>query len=161
MAAADGKKGTEMSEVNQVIRGLHEMAMALAEEAILAKGGNTKEAHRLYRQAFFYEALAAHLVSEGEESEPLCPILYHSAAALALDCADAEVLEAIEGLHYKYRVERVDGKPVGFCCVLEPEKDPVARIALRAYAKATLDEQLRQDLLKVLEELEESNPTGA
>lgn len=39
------------------------------------------------------------------------------------------------GLIEKYRVERVDGKPVGWSFVLE-DKDPLTPIALRAYAAA-------------------------
>lgn len=39
------------------------------------------------------------------------------------------------GLYGKYRVEKVNGKPVGECFVLE-EHDPLALPALRAYAEA-------------------------
>lgn len=39
------------------------------------------------------------------------------------------------GLYRKYRVERVDGKPVDWCFVLQ-DTDPLAVPALLAYAKA-------------------------
>lgn len=39
------------------------------------------------------------------------------------------------GLYEKYRVQRTDGKPLtGRVFVLQPETDPHARAALRAYA---------------------------
>lgn len=38
------------------------------------------------------------------------------------------------GLYGKYRVEKVNGKPIGECFVLE-EHDPFALAALRAYAE--------------------------
>lgn len=38
------------------------------------------------------------------------------------------------GLYAKYRVERVDGKPIGEVFVLEPERDPYAASALEGYA---------------------------
>lgn len=39
------------------------------------------------------------------------------------------------GLYEKYKVERVDGKPVGICLVLEL-KDPNARAGIKAFADA-------------------------
>ncbi|ORA25213.1 hypothetical protein BST13_33220 [Mycobacterium aquaticum] len=39
------------------------------------------------------------------------------------------------GLYGKYRVEKVNGKPLGQCFVLE-EHDPHAMAALRAYAES-------------------------
>jgi len=41
------------------------------------------------------------------------------------------------GLYGKYRVEKVNGKPVGECFVLE-EHDPHAVAALRAYAQSCI-----------------------
>lgn len=49
------------------------------------------------------------------------------------------------GLYEKYDV-REDGEPVEGCFVLEPESDPAARKALLAYADATDDEALADDL---------------
>lgn len=40
-----------------------------------------------------------------------------------------------DGLTHKYDVRRVDGKPVRWCFVLE-DTDPLARVALVAYAEA-------------------------
>lgn len=135
------------------IQALHEKAMAFAEAAAVAeRGGDLAKTLQLSRLAFWCEAAAANLVPDDGDVEPTRSVLYRSAAALALDCADDEVLDAINGLYRKYVVRRTDGKPVDFCFVLEPEKDPAARIALRVYAEATPNEQLRKDLLAVLEE---------
>jgi hypothetical protein len=41
------------------------------------------------------------------------------------------------GLYGKYRVEKINGKPVGTCFVLE-ERDPHAVAALRAYAESCI-----------------------
>ena len=49
------------------------------------------------------------------------------------------------GLYGKYRVEK-DGEVIEECFVLEPENDPAARIALAAYAEATEDQELTDDL---------------
>lgn len=54
------------------------------------------------------------------------------------------------GLYGKYRVEKVNGKPVGECFVLE-QHDPYAAIALLAYAEACKDEYapLALDLIEM------------
>lgn len=49
------------------------------------------------------------------------------------------------GLFGKYSVEK-DGEPVEACFVLEPEDDPAAREALVAYADATENDALAEDL---------------
>lgn len=52
-----------------------------------------------------------------------------------------------KGLYGKYIITRSDGTPVnGRCFILRPDKDPAAVTALQAYAAATDDEQLRDDL---------------
>ncbi|MEH3142497.1 MAG: hypothetical protein PGN37_20460 [Mycobacterium kyogaense] len=43
------------------------------------------------------------------------------------------------GMYPKYRVEKINGKPVGQCFVLE-EHDPHAIAALRAYAESCADQ---------------------
>lgn len=53
--------------------------------------------------------------------------------------------EGQNGLYQKYRVEK-DGEPQEGCFVLKPESDPAARAALLAFADATDDEELAQDL---------------
>lgn len=51
------------------------------------------------------------------------------------------------GLYGKYIITKADGTPVtDRCFVLKPDKDPAAVAALQAYAAATDDEQLRDDL---------------
>lgn len=53
----------------------------------------------------------------------------------------------LNGLYDKYVVTKADGTPVyDRCFVLKPSKDPVAVKALQAYAFATDDDQLRDDL---------------
>lgn len=51
------------------------------------------------------------------------------------------------GLYDKYDV-RKDGEPVEDCFVLEPENDHAARMALIAYADATDNEELADDLIE-------------
>ena len=56
-----------------------------------------------------------------------------------------------DGLRQKYRVYKAkDNTPVKGCFVLRPEKDPAARIALEAYAKATDNKALSDDILAAL-----------
>lgn len=55
------------------------------------------------------------------------------------------------GLRQKYRVCKAkDNTPVDGCFVLRPEKDPAARIAMEAYAKATENKILAEDMLKAI-----------
>ncbi len=57
------------------------------------------------------------------------------------------------GLYGKYRVERVDGKPIAAAFVLEYYKDKAARAALLAYAGACEDQnpKLSRDLRTMVE----------
>lgn len=56
-----------------------------------------------------------------------------------------------DGLRQKYRVYKAkDNTPVEDCFVLRPEKDPAARIAMEAYAKATDNKKLSEDILAAL-----------
>jgi len=51
------------------------------------------------------------------------------------------------GLYAKYIITKADGTPVNDrCFVLKPDKDPAAAKALQAYAAATDNEQLRNNL---------------
>lgn len=54
------------------------------------------------------------------------------------------------GLYEKYRVTRTDGRPIDWCFVLEPYRDPAARAALRAYRAATHNDALGRDIDNVL-----------
>jgi len=73
-------------------------------------------------------------------------------AEYAVEAARAAALrrympEDKKGLYGKYIITRADGTPVNDrCFVLKPDKDPAAAKALQAYAAATDDEQLRDDL---------------
>ncbi len=55
-----------------------------------------------------------------------------------------------DGLYSKYDV-RKDGEQVENCFVLEPEDDRAARAAIKAYAQATDNDALAEDLLGVFE----------
>lgn len=56
-----------------------------------------------------------------------------------------------DGLRQKYRVYKAkNNTPVEDCFVLRPEKDPAARIALEAYAKATENKVLAEDILAAI-----------
>lgn len=56
----------------------------------------------------------------------------------------------MKGLYDKYEVYE-DGEPVeGFTFVLKPETDFAARVALKAYADATENEALSDDLIEFL-----------
>ena len=60
------------------------------------------------------------------------------------------------GLYGKYRVEKVNGKPVGECFVLE-QHDPHAIAALRAYAESCHEEYgpLAADVLDMADRWED------
>ena len=61
----------------------------------------------------------------------------------------APLTDERDGLRQKYRVYKAkDNTPVECCFVLRPEKDPAARIAMEAYAKATENKELLEDILK-------------
>lgn len=60
-----------------------------------------------------------------------------------------------KGLYGKYEV-RKNGEPVEDCFVLDPESDPAARVALSAYADATDDDSLAEDLREWLAQFDES-----
>ena len=59
-----------------------------------------------------------------------------------------------QGLHGKYRIEHMDGRPLssGFCFVLRPDRDAAAWEALRVYAEMTENVRLRNDLERWLSE---------
>lgn len=54
------------------------------------------------------------------------------------------------GLYSKYDVVK-DGETVEDCFVLRPDRDPAARVALRAYANTTDDLRLASDLREWLD----------
>ena len=56
-------------------------------------------------------------------------------------------MDDLKGLYGKYIITKTDGTPVNDrCFILKPAKDPMAVIALQAYASATDNEQLKNDL---------------
>lgn len=65
------------------------------------------------------------------------------------DTTDTDI--AHDGLKLKYRVYKAENNaPVENCFVLRPMKDRAARIAMEAYAKATENKELSEDIIDVL-----------
>lgn len=63
------------------------------------------------------------------------------------------------GLHIKYDVRKVsDGSIVNNCFVLRPDRDPSAITALRAYADATENKALAEDIYKWVGRAPENKP---
>ncbi|MFV0353478.1 MAG: hypothetical protein ACK5JF_14425 [Oscillospiraceae bacterium] len=61
-----------------------------------------------------------------------------------------------DGLKLKYTVSKIeDGSIVENCFVLRPDKDPAAKAAMYAYAIATTNKVLSEDIKKWMAELEE------
>lgn len=61
------------------------------------------------------------------------------------------------GLYPKYKVERVDGKPIPHGCIVLEFGDPIARQALQIWALEMSYEgyqQVHADVMKTLEELD-------
>lgn len=82
------------------------------------------------------EVLADHLISNGvtvQDGKPLDAFLHP--------------VDAYKGLKTKYLVFKADtGERVGNCFVLRPDKDLAAVEAIRAYASATDNEILAEDI---------------
>ncbi len=71
------------------VRDLHDRAMTLAQEAMLARGqGDLDRAVQLAAQAVPLEMQAARQIPKTEASEPTRSILYLSAASLAFQSQD-------------------------------------------------------------------------
>ena len=88
-----------MSKVQE----LHEQAMILSDQAMVARHHDKKErAIALSCQAFEYESQAAALIPDEKASEPTRSILYCSAASLAYDAkklweAQQLIVEGLSG----------------------------------------------------------------
>jgi hypothetical protein len=83
------------------VRELHDEAMRLAQLALVARHhGESERAEAIAREAYEYETRAAHLVPEGEASEPTRSILFRSAASLAFQCGELKIAQRLiaEGL---------------------------------------------------------------
>lgn len=62
----------------------------------------------------------------------------------------------MDGLKHKYNVYKTsDRSLVSDCFVLRPEKDEAARIALLAYADATDNEPLAQDIRQWMDSIKD------
>lgn len=74
---------------------LHEQAMALSEQGLLARlDGDSEKAKMLLHQAFEFESSAANLVAS-TAIEPSRSVLHRSAATLALDCGELRTAERL------------------------------------------------------------------
>lgn len=63
-------------------------------------------------------------------------------------CGAEEETRGKNGLILKYDVKKIEtGEPVENCFVLRPDRDPAAVAALRAYARATPNKALANDIL--------------
>ena len=65
---------------------LHEAAMDLADQAVLAK--SPSRSRELFRSAFEKERKAAEIWTKISGEEPTRSVLYRSAASLAVNCAE-------------------------------------------------------------------------
>jgi hypothetical protein len=76
---------------------LHQKAMALAEQAEVAKlrGAATAQIQQLLRSAFEQESQAAALVVDAIDAEPTRSVLHRSAASLAIDCGELQAAERL------------------------------------------------------------------
>jgi hypothetical protein len=78
------------------LEALHQAAMGLVDQAVLARQrGDTEAALTFAREAFAKERAAADLVADQWDLEPTRSVLHRSAAALAVEChalRDAERL---------------------------------------------------------------------
>jgi hypothetical protein len=79
------------------IQDLHQAAMALAEQADIAKlrGESTATVQVLLRSAFEQESEAAELTVTLEDAEPTRSVLHRSAASLAIDCGEYQAAERL------------------------------------------------------------------
>ena len=88
----------------------------------------------------FKEKIADYLISNGvtvQDGKPLDAFLHP--------------VDAYKGLKAKYLVFKADtGERVGNCFVLCPDKDPAAVEAIRAYARATDNETLAEDIYNLV-----------
>jgi hypothetical protein len=77
---------------------LHQEAMALVDQAVLARlQGNHIQATEFTRAAFERERTAAERVASQLDLEPTRSVLHRSAAVLALECAELREAERLIG----------------------------------------------------------------
>src|SRR4051794_8562732 len=78
------------------VRELHDRAMQLAQDALLARGKSDVElAQSLARQAYELEAQAASMVPLDAASEPTRSILFRSAASLAYQAKELQTAQRL------------------------------------------------------------------
>lgn len=84
-----------------------------------------------------------------QENEALRAEAARDGRVIITDTTDTDI--AHDGLKLKCRVYKAENNaPVENCFVLRPMKDRAARIAMEAYAKATENKELSEDIFDVL-----------
>ena len=82
----------------QDVTTLHQEAMALVDQAVLARQrGDATQVAELSRAAFHKERAAANLLANQFDFEPTRSILHRSAAVLALECKELREAERLIG----------------------------------------------------------------
>jgi hypothetical protein len=82
----------------QDVETLHREAMALVDQAVLARQrGDTAALQEFAKAAFMQERLAADLVADQWSLEPTRSVLHRSAAVLALECGELREAERLIG----------------------------------------------------------------
>lgn len=82
----------------QNVETLHQEAMALVDQAMLARQrGDTAQVAEFSKAAFEKESAAASLVANQLDLEPTRSILHRSAAVLALECHELREAERLIG----------------------------------------------------------------
>ncbi|MGG6263784.1 hypothetical protein ACQ4M3_17810 [Leptolyngbya sp. AN03gr2] len=82
----------------QDVETLHQEAMALVDQAVLARQrGDSAQTAELTRAAFEKERAASNLVANQFELEPTRSVLHRSAAVLALECDELREAERLIG----------------------------------------------------------------
>jgi len=74
---------------------LHQRAMDLAEEILVAKVRGESQNEAALREAFALERQAAELLAQELDFEPSRSILHRSAAVLAIDCGEYRTAEQL------------------------------------------------------------------
>ena len=82
----------------QTVETLHREAMALVDQAVLARqSGDSARVLEIAREAFKKERAAADLVADQLELEPTRAVLHRSAATLAVECGELRDAERLIG----------------------------------------------------------------
>jgi hypothetical protein len=87
-----------MNDTSLQINRLHQMAMDLVDQALLARQrGDLTVSFQYVKSAFLKEQEAANLIAPNVELEPSRSVLHRSAAALAVECSEFREAERLIG----------------------------------------------------------------